>query len=84
MGSTPPPLTPHWVGRSIATSRLRPLEHQAYVEQGEAEGYNKHLFVHIANSVAYTDPLLEVNMLTGLEVERYRYAVIQSHSKKGI
>ena len=55
---SPPP--PFWVGRSIATHRLRLLEHTAYVEQGEGEAAYKHLFVHIPNTVTYTDPLLEV------------------------
>jgi len=57
---TPPPsFNSFWVGRSIATHRLRLLEHTAYVEQGEGENAYKHLFVHIPNTVTYTDPQLE-------------------------
>merc|ERR1712106_81291 len=55
-----PPTTPPWLGRSIATSRLRLLEHSAFVDQqSEQESYQKHLFVHIGSSISYSDPLLE-------------------------
>ena len=61
-GGPTPPLSPHWVGRCIATNRIRLLDHQVYVEDGDqqADNYNKHLFVHIANNVSFSDPLLEV------------------------
>jgi len=61
MPATPPPsaLSPHWVGRSIATNRLRLIEHAAFVEKGEGESYEKHFFVHITTSAPYLDPLLE-------------------------
>jgi hypothetical protein len=36
------------------------MEHTAFVEQGEEPAYQKHFFVHIGNSLSYTDPLLEV------------------------
>ena len=56
-----PPATPPWLGRSIATSRLRLLEHSAFVDlQSEQETYQKHLFVHIGSSISYSDPHLEV------------------------
>lgn len=58
-GGPTPPMSPHWVGRCIATSRIRLLDHEVYVEDGEGEGFNKHQFVHIANNVSFTDPLLE-------------------------
>jgi len=55
-----PPTTPPWLGRSIATNRLRLLEHSAFVDQqSEQESYQKHLFVHIGSSISYSDPLLE-------------------------
>merc|ERR1719278_2281674 len=55
-----PPATPPWLGRSIATSRLRLLEHSAFVDlQSEQETYQKHLFVHIGSSISYSDPHLE-------------------------
>ena len=38
------------------------MEHTAYVEQGEEAAYQKHFFVHIGNTLSYTDPLLEVNI----------------------
>ena len=60
MISQPPP-SPVWLGRSIATNRLRLLEHSAFVDlQSEQETYQKHLFVHIGSSISYSDPLLEV------------------------
>jgi len=53
-----PPATP--IGRSIATSRLRMLEHSAFVDlQSDQDTYQKHLFVHIGSSISYSDPLLE-------------------------
>jgi len=60
LGHTPPP-TPPWLGRSIATNRLRLLEHSAFVDQQveHQESYQKHLFVHIGSSISYSDPLLE-------------------------
>ena len=62
MPLTPPPLSPHWVGRSIATNRLRLMEHAAFVERGEGDNYEKHFFVHITTSAPYLDPLLEVHI----------------------
>jgi hypothetical protein len=41
-------------------ARIRLMEHTAFVEQGEEPAYQKHFFVHIGNSLSYTDPLLEV------------------------
>ena len=56
-----PPATPAWLGRSIATNRLRLLEHSAFVEvQRDHDSYHKHLFVHIGGHTDYTDSLLEV------------------------
>ena len=56
-----PPASPAWLGRSIATPRLRLLEHSAFVDhQSDQESYQKHLFVHIGSSISYSDPLLEV------------------------
>jgi len=55
---TPPP----WLGRSIATQKLRLLEHSAFVdEQRDENSYHKlkHLFVHIGSTTNYSDPLLE-------------------------
>ena len=40
--------------------RIRLMEHTAFVEQGEEAAYQKHFFVHIGNSLSYSDPLLEV------------------------
>jgi len=55
-----PPASPAWLGRSIATNRLRLLEHSAFVDhQSDQESYQKHLFVHIGSSISYSDPLLE-------------------------
>lgn len=56
-----PPTSPPWLGRSIATSRLRLLEHSAFVDHNVAdqETYQKHLFVHIGSGISYSDPLLE-------------------------
>ena len=55
-----PPSSP-WIGRSIATAKLRLLEHSAFVDyQSEHDSYHKHLFVHIG-STDYSDPILEVN-----------------------
>ena len=49
-----------WIGRSIATSKLRLLEHSAFVDyHSEHDTYHKHLFVHIGNP-DYSDPVLEV------------------------
>jgi len=48
-----------WIGRSIATSKLRLLEHSAFVDHhSEHDTYHKHLFVHIGNP-EYSDPVLE-------------------------
>merc|ERR1719189_1956229 len=59
MAPQPPP-SPPWLTRSIATNRLRLLEHSAYVEnQSEQDSYQKHLFVHIGSGVSYSDPPLE-------------------------
>jgi len=44
-----------WLGRSIATHKLRLLEHSAYVEQTAC----KHHFVHIGSSSEFSDPVLE-------------------------
>jgi transcriptional enhancer factor len=60
---TPAPVAaaPAWLGRSIATSKLRILEHSAFVDQqGDQDSYHKHLFVHIGGTPDYSDPLLEV------------------------
>jgi hypothetical protein len=38
------------------------MEHTAFVEQGEEPAYQKHFFVHIGNTLSYTDPLLEVRI----------------------
>ena len=55
-----PPSSP-WIGRSIATAKLRLLEHSAFVDyQSEHDSYHKHLFVHIG-STDYSEPILEVN-----------------------
>jgi len=54
--------TPVWLGRSIATRKLRLLEHSAFVEdEREPDSYQrlKHLFVHIGSNVDYSDPHLE-------------------------
>ena len=61
------PLAPShdpWIGRSIATRKLRLLEHSAFVEyHSEHDNYQqKHLFVHIGNP-EYSDPLLEVSTI---------------------
>jgi transcriptional enhancer factor len=59
-----PPPAPAWLGRSIATQRLRILEHSAFVDQQrDQDTYHKHLFVHIGSSVDYSDPLLEVSLV---------------------
>ena len=52
-----------WLGRSIATAKLRLLEHSAFVEHhSEHESFhNKHLFVHIGPP-DHSDPTLEVNI----------------------
>ena len=64
-----PPATPPWLGRSIATSRLRLIEHSAFVDlQSDQETYQKHLFVHIGSSISYSDPHLEV---------RHRHQIIR-------
>ena len=56
-----PPASPPWLGRSIATSRLRLIEHSAFVDlQSDQDTYQKHLFVHIGSSISYSDPHLEV------------------------
>jgi len=52
-----PPPAPAWLGRSIATNRLRLLESTAFVDHPALD--QKHLFVHIGNSISYSDPLLE-------------------------
>jgi transcriptional enhancer factor len=52
--------TPAWQGRAIATQRLRLMEFSAYVQQrGEENNYQRHLFVHIASPLSYSDPPLE-------------------------
>jgi len=52
--------TPAWQGRAIATQRLRLMEFTAYVQQrGEENNYHRHLFVHIASPLSYSDPQLE-------------------------
>ena len=56
---------PPWLGRSIATRKLRMIEHSAFVEdrserEGSGDTYQKHLFVHIGERAEYTDPSLEV------------------------
>jgi len=49
-----------WLGRSIATTKLRLLEHSAFVEiQRDHDSYHKHLFVHIGGHTDYSDSLLE-------------------------
>uniref|UniRef100_A0A3Q2QDD0 TEA domain transcription factor 4 n=1 Tax=Fundulus heteroclitus TaxID=8078 RepID=A0A3Q2QDD0_FUNHE len=55
------PGAPPWQGRSIASSKLRMLEFSAFLEQPQdSETFNKHLFVHIAQSnPSYSDPYLE-------------------------
>lgn len=56
----PVPVSPAWLGRSIATHKLRLLEHSAFVdEQRPHDAYHKHLFVHIGGEVDYSDPRLE-------------------------
>uniref|UniRef100_A0A8C6VV34 TEA domain transcription factor 4 n=1 Tax=Nothobranchius furzeri TaxID=105023 RepID=A0A8C6VV34_NOTFU len=52
---------PPWQGRSIASSKLRMLEFSAFLEHPQdSETFNKHLFVHIAQSnPSYSDPYLE-------------------------
>jgi len=60
LSSAPSPSSPPWLGRSIATMKLRLLEHSAFVDpQKETESYNKHLFVHIGGNQDFTDPTLE-------------------------
>ncbi|XP_023346431.1 transcriptional enhancer factor TEF-1 [Eurytemora carolleeae] len=55
-----PSPSPAWLGRSIATSKLRLLEHSAFVDQQrETDSYHKHLFVHIGGNYEYSDPSLE-------------------------
>jgi len=55
-----PPPSPPWLTRSIATTRLRLLEHSAFVEnQSSEDSYQKHLFVHIGSAISYSDPPLE-------------------------
>jgi len=52
-----PPPSPPWLTRSIATTRLRLLEHSAFVEnQSSEDSYQKHLFVHIGSAISYSDP----------------------------
>jgi len=54
------PPSPPWLTRSIATTRLRLLEHSAFVEnQSSEDSYQKHLFVHIGSAISYSDPALE-------------------------
>ena len=58
-----PSPSPAWLGRSIATSKLRLLEHSAFVDQQrETDSYHKHLFVHIGGNYEYSDPSLEVGV----------------------
>jgi len=62
--STPPPTpAPAWLGRSIATHRLRLLEYSAFVDEQrlvhDSNTYHKHLFVHIGGEVDYSDSRLE-------------------------
>ena len=59
--ATSPQSAAPWLGRSIATTKLRLLEHSAFVEiQRDHDSYHKHLFVHIGGHTDYTDSLLEV------------------------
>ncbi|KAJ8262349.1 hypothetical protein GJAV_G00165430 [Gymnothorax javanicus] len=62
-GLSLPPGAPPWLGRSVASSRLRMLEFSAYLEHQqdpETNQYNKHLFVHIGQSnPSPSDPYLE-------------------------
>ena len=62
--TTSPQAVAPWLGRSIATNKLRLLEHSAYVEvqRDQDSLYHKHLFVHIGGHTDYTDSLLEVNI----------------------
>ena len=53
-----------WLGRSIATHKLRLLEHSAYVEQTAC----KHHFVHIGSSSEFSDPVLEVRKILFLNL----------------
>uniref|UniRef100_A0AAQ4Q7X6 TEA domain-containing protein n=1 Tax=Gasterosteus aculeatus aculeatus TaxID=481459 RepID=A0AAQ4Q7X6_GASAC len=55
------PGAPSWLGRSIASSKLRMLEFSAFLEQPQdPENFNKHLFVHIGQSnPSYSDAYLE-------------------------
>ena len=63
-----PPASPPWLGRSIATSRLRLIEHSAFVDlQSDQDTYQKHLFVHIGSSISYSDPHLEVRFFVTYE-----------------
>jgi hypothetical protein len=76
-----PPPAPAWLGRSIATQRLRILEHSAFVDQQrDQDTYHKHLFVHIGSSVDYSDPLLEVRLVVFLwAVSRIRIRMDPHH-----
>lgn len=57
---TAPTPSPAWLGRSIATRKLRLLEFSAFVDQQkETDSYHKHLFVHIGSNQQYSDPTLE-------------------------
>ena len=65
--STPPPTpAPAWLGRSIATHKLRLLEYSAFVDEQrlvhDSNTYHKHLFVHIGGEVDYSDSRLEVRL----------------------
>jgi len=61
-GITTTPTNPPWLGRSIATRKLRMIEHSAFVDEereGSGDTYQKHLFVHIGERSEYSDPTLE-------------------------
>ncbi|XP_062241143.1 transcriptional enhancer factor TEF-1 isoform X4 [Platichthys flesus] len=59
--AAPAHTAPAWQGRSIGTSKLRQVEFSAFLEQQrDPDSYNKHLFVHIAQTNhSYSDALLE-------------------------
>jgi len=55
-----PAAVPAWIGRSIASIKLRLIEHSAFVEEQRIQdAYHKHLFVHIGAEVDYSDSTLE-------------------------
>ena len=56
--STPPPTpAPAWLGRSIATHKLRLLEYSAFVDEQrlvhDSNTYHKHLFVHFGGLLRF-------------------------------